>query len=337
MNPAVLHLPDALTRLAPELVDVELPDETRADCANCPLAGQPFLRDVRCCTYEPALPSFLAGRALLRENAGSARVRARIRKGTGLTPLGIQPDPAWSEAYVQRRETDFGRNRDWACPYWVEGPLSCSIWPDRNAVCRSWHCKHTEGFRGHAVWVAVRKLAAAAERRLAAWCAEVETAPEGTDEAAWVAYYTACARRVENARDEDLDTLRDSEIDALRESLAVAVSGLHAAIPDILGVEVKAVIPRGEQVELVGYTPWNSAVFPRSVFALLAQFDGDRPTGLAVQQACESEPSVDPGWVRVLWDIGVLRAREAGDVATWGFGGADLTPETLMERFDRSD
>ncbi|MEZ4319317.1 MAG: hypothetical protein R3F61_17520 [Myxococcota bacterium] len=335
MNAAVLNLPDVLTGIAPELIGLALPDEHLADCARCPMAGQPFHPSIRCCTYEPALPNFLAGRALSRGDLGSERVRARIERGIGLGPLGIQPDPAWSADYIARRETDFGRNADWRCPYWVEGPLSCSIWPDRNAVCRSWHCRHTEGVRGHRLWSAVRKLAAGAEQRVSAWCAEQEACPApGSGAEAWVAYFVATARHAEQA---DAQALRDADVEALREAVRVAFAALRDAPPEVLGVEVKQVTPVGDEVELVGYTPWYPVRFPTWVFALLAAFDGERTRDEAVQLALRTDARVDPAWVRTLWDVGILRAREDGDDAPWGLGGPDLSPEQLQSRYDRSD
>jgi len=332
---SVLHLHRAILALAPELAELPLPDEPLADCANCPLAGQPFHPTVRCCTYEPALPNFLVGRALARDNTGAEKIRERIAAGAGVGRLGIQPSAEWLAEYAQRRDTDFGRNPDWRCPYWVDGPLSCSIWPDRNTVCRSWHCKHSDGFRGHELWTRVRKLGAACERRLSGWCAEQLTPPKNPSVPGWESYYRACAQQVEHATEAQLAALADPQLQASRAELRQAWQQLTQPIPEVLGVEVRAVIERGDQVELVGYSPWNSARFPRSVFALLAEFDGERPRDQAVQRALATNPEVQAHWVETLFEIRVLRPREADDAAPWGFGAPDLDPEELKQRFTR--
>ena len=69
--------------------------------------------------------------------------------------------------YDREQEQGFGRRADWACPFWVKGPLSCSIWEDRNHTCRSWHCKHVDKAAGQRLWAAQRALGRAVESALA--------------------------------------------------------------------------------------------------------------------------------------------------------------------------
>lgn len=325
------HLPLAVARLAPELVEAALPDESLADCARCPLAGGSFLADVRCCTYHPALPNFLVGRALSREDAGSERVRARLQDPDGVGPLGIAPPGGWSERYQRERDTGFGRDPSWTCPYWVAGPLSCSIWRDRNAVCRSWHCKHVDGVRGHHLWSAVRALGRGAEVRLAEWCA-AELAPPA-DPSGWEGYYRACADRVDRAATEDLAHLADEGLGALRQAVQDALAGLHVPMPDVLGPNVRGVTPRGDQVELVGYTPWHGVVLPRAVFVLLAELDGERTWQDAVQRARATDPTVEAAWVGLLWERDLLQAPDRP--GPWGLGAPDLDPDALSRAFGR--
>lgn len=322
MNPAVQHLPLAMVWLAPELVREPLPDERLADCARCPLAGDPFLPDVRCCTYQPALPNFFAGRALRRGGVGAERVRARIARADGVGPLGISPPDGWAEQYARERDAGFGRDPSWRCPFWVEGPLSCSIWPDRNSVCLSWHCKHVDGVRGHRRWSAVSALGQAVERRLAAWCAVGEPPPPG-DVDGWVAWYVGCAERIESASAEDLAGLGDDALDRLRADCVPAPTPM----PDVLAPCVRDVRPAGDAVELVGYTPWHTLTLPRAVFVLLAEMDGERTWPEAVARARASDPSVDPAWVARLWDRDLLQAPDTP--GPWGFGAPDLDPDQL--------
>lgn len=335
MNGSVQHLALPITWLAPELVRLPLPVERRSDCANCPMAGRPFLEDVRCCTFEPRLPNFLVGRAIARGDRGSAAVMKRLERAEGRTAWGLGPSRAWRDAYRERRETDFGRNRDWTCPYWVSGELSCSIWRDRNSVCRTWHCQHDDGHAGHRLWVVVRGLISAIEDALAVVCIERLAEPEpDADVEVWAGYYLAAAECVASLESSDLLALEDDDLVELRRLVREVQGQLTGPIPDVLGVHVAEVKPMDELVELVGYSPWNTVTLPRAVFVLLAEMDGERPWTEALDRAVAADPAVQADWVELLWRHGVLRTNADSD-ATWGFEGADLDPDRLAALLHR--
>ncbi len=328
---ALAQLPLAFFWLAPELYDLEEPAERGSSCASCPLAGAPFSPTVRCCTYHPSVPNFLLGRALRRGGRGASRIVERLRDPAGRTAWGIRPPSSWCEEYHRRRDEAFGREEAWTCPYWVGGPLACGIWEDRNVVCRTWFCKHDEGEQGHAYWVALRLLAARIEDRLALLAAGACPAPpDDASPEVWAGYYLETAERVDRFGVEALAPLRDELVD-LRDRLRQAHAARRGPMPDRLAPMVREVRERPDGVELIGYSPWNGVVFPRSVFALLAELDGERTWKEAVERARRVEPAVEASWVERLWRHGVIRARTDPSVP-WGFEGEDLDPDELARQ-----
>jgi len=300
----------ALHSLAPEL-GVELPAESLADCGACPMAGQPFLSDVRCCTFHPVLPNFLAGRALLRGGVGTDKLRERLGSEDGLDPRGVGPPEGWKEAYEQDREEAFGRRRSWACPLWVEGELSCSIWADRNSTCRSWFCRHVDGAHGQRAWGAWRALGRGAESALARRAAEAVAGPEdpeGVD--GWAAYYVACWRWVEALSEDEAWSLRTDHLEGLAAAVVVASGSLVPDMPAHPLPNVRSVAPDGDHVVLVGFSDWQPGRFPARVFEVLGELDGQRSWPEAVARARGRGVDVDPAWGRALFDLDLLREAE---------------------------
>lgn len=312
------QLPRVFFDAAPELVELDFPAEPLADCGACPMAGT-FLADLKCCTYHPALPNYLVGRALERGDAGSDAVRQRLQDLEGVGSLGVRAPRAWAEGYQRDRATSFGRDPAWRCPYWQPGALNCSIWRDRNGICRTWFCKHGQGVHGHRLWTAVRKLVRHLEGRTAELAAEALPAVKHPSPATREQFYRATAAWVEQ-----LDALPDDEdLPELRAKVREARAALDAGLPEVLAPLVRGVTDLGEEVELEGYTPWNTARYPRSVFVLLAACDGQRSWREAVAEAQQTDPAIDRSWVEELYRLDVLHPPTPGK--EWGFEGEDLT------------
>ena len=175
-------LPPLYARWIDDLLGAPIEPETHATCADCAMsapANAPpdpeavyFNPRVKCCTFVPALPSFLVGRILrdrARERAhGRASVEARIATGIGLTPLGLGRSPA---QHVP--DASFGRDETYLCPHFVQqdGGI-CSIWHHREAVCTTFFCKFVRGAVGASFWSALRRLLEAIEQALAWQCVE---------------------------------------------------------------------------------------------------------------------------------------------------------------------
>jgi len=165
------------------LLEGPIPPETEAtcdDCAMCPRASDPgagtgiyFDPKVKCCSMFPELANFLVGRLLGDDDPalapGRDAVRARIRAGAGITPLGLGRSPLEALLYQNRPAGAFGRSRALRCPYFVEDAVSggCGVWRHRAAVCATYFCKHVRGAVGQRFWKALHQLLGAVETALA--------------------------------------------------------------------------------------------------------------------------------------------------------------------------
>ncbi len=300
----------ALHSLAPEL-GVDLPTEPLADCGACPMAGKPFLADVRCCTSHPVLPNFLAGRALFCGGVGAGKLLERLGSEDGLDPRGGEPPAGWKETYERDREGAFGRRRSWACPFWVEGALSCSIWADRSSTCRSWFRRHVDGAHGQRAWGAWRALGRGAESALARQAAEAlaaQDAPAGVD--GWPSYGMACWRWVEALSEDAAWSSRTDHLQGLAEAVVEASGSLAPDMPARPLPNVRSVTPDGDQVALVGSSDGQPGRFPAWIFEVPGELDGQRSWPEARARAKGRGFDVDPAWGRAPFDLDLLREAE---------------------------
>ncbi len=171
-----------------DLLPGPIPAETNAtcdECAMCPGPGErPDARGadaavyfdplVKCCTFVPVLPNFLAGRILLDPDPalarGRASVEARIAAGVAVTPLGVGRTPTYVLLY-RNGSLAFGRSRTLRCPHFVEdGGGRCGIWRHRESTCATFFCKHVRGAVGKRFWTALHQLLSAVETALARFC-----------------------------------------------------------------------------------------------------------------------------------------------------------------------
>jgi hypothetical protein len=193
----------------------------------------------------------------------------------------------------------------------VEGPLSCSIWNDRNSTCRSWFCRHVDGAHGQRAWAAWRGLGRGVESALARAAVDAvsgSSAPVGVE--GWSAHYIACWHWVEGLRPSDASALRTDHLEALATAWVEAAADRRPAMPQHPLPHVRSVAPDGDDVVLVGYSDWQPGRFPERVFEVLGELDGSRSWTEAVARARARGIDVDPGWGRALFDLDLLR--EAG-------------------------
>lgn len=289
MDPLV-GLPRAFTSL---IGSWSFPAEALSTCGDCamkPRVGVPedapwapsFTSPARCCTYHPELANFLAGRVLRRGNAGSDHLRARLRLREGVIAEGIRAPASYKGRYLEAFGGGFGHDDALRCPYWSDAPgegLGCTVHLDRDAVCRTWHCRVGGGARAHAAWMALKETLACVEVTLANRCvAELPGVPD--DDAEPVVYerwFVRCADHVEALDDAAIDALRGEHLDALLGKLDAAIGRREAPMPEILMPTVSDWAVHATGVTLTSWSTYDPVEAPAWVFQLLALLDGRTP------------------------------------------------------------
>ncbi len=312
---AFIDLPAALRRLVPEIGDGGWREESRADCARCPMVparsgadpDAPWAFDdaFRCCTYHPAMASFLVGRALARGGDGAARLRARLADPDGVSAWGIYPREGARARYLAVRDHAFGRDSQLRCPYLGDG--GCSVWPDRPGVCRTWYCKHDGGERGAHSWSRLEAALWQAENRLAFLLIELGDAPaEGAGVDAFADWYAWCGDRIETLSDDELARVRVPALAEARDELVQLRRRPAAAMPDLLVPAVSDATTQGDRVRVCGYSLFDEVLARRAVFALLARLDGTTPWRDALAACRADGHDVDEALVAELYRVGAV-------------------------------
>jgi hypothetical protein len=312
------HLPAAVRVLVPELDNWT--GEPRADCAHCPMAamgpGVPpewsFADELRCCTAHPNLANFLVGRAIARGNPGRGRIAARLADPDGVSARGVWWPAAYEKRYRERIESGgYGNDPSLRCPYHLGGEHGCSIWQDRNAMCRSWYCKHERGHDGGIAWHRADVLVTTIEERLADLLVlrgKPPTAPASADR--WAAWFVWCAEDVERLTPEQIAVILPKDVREHRAELVQLRRRGGAPMPDVVVAAITDIVTVGDEVLVSGYSSFDAVRAPRALFSLIAKLDG-RATWRAALAAARAELR-EPGWldealVRELYRVGAVR------------------------------
>ncbi len=324
-----------------------LPAEVDATCGDCAMVGPSessggirFLPETRCCTYTPAMANFLVG-GVLEGDPGSYGVRsmrARVRAGVGVSPLGVMGDPATNRAATEADQ--FGREASHRCPH-LEGTSGrCGVWQHREATCATWFCKHTRGERSKAYWNRLQQLLQTLERAVALHCAQHLGIPPGglallvpldarpgtvrADVAApahdprqlwgsWAddpwGFFRACHHLAAGLSAEEVVTLGGAPATAM----AAVVSRARAALddhtlPPRLTLGRATVVGLGPaSVRVQGYSNLDPLEVPRVLWDVLHCFEGQSTSeGLTRASEAAGQP-VPPEAVAMLVDAGILR------------------------------
>lgn len=315
-------LPVAVFAMAPELAAISWPVESRATCDDCAVGAprtarsreRPLDQDLRCCTYQPTHPNWLVGRGLRRGGDGAERITRRIAAlDDGVSPLGIGPTRTQVEAWRDRGVMAlFGQDASMLCPYFL-GDAGCSVWRDRGAVCRTWFCKHTDGPRGRDLWVAAARVLRSVERRLAAWCLRTAEPPTERDVDALVAWYIACADRVDAMDPAEALALRDDVVAGRLADLEHAHRAHLPEVPTYLGPSINGIEPRAEGGFLaVAGAHLDHTVLPDGIFELLSRLDGRTPwtEALAEANAALGEERFDASLIELLFRRCLVEERD---------------------------
>lgn len=338
---AFAHLPAAVRQLLPEVDTLDWPHEARADCGHCPMISGEFgpwgfSPETRCCTAQPSLANFLAGRALRRGGVGRDKLLARLADPGGVTAWGIDPQPAIDRRYKETIAQAFGRDRDLLCPYYIGGDLTCGIWQDRSSTCRTWHCKHEDGLAGAVAWSRMQLVMFEVESRLAVWAiARGDPPQDGASPARWARWFEEAAALIEAAPADEIATLATDGLARYRGEVGdfVQVRRLRRkrALPDVLVPSVSEMARADhDHVLLTGYSSFDAIKVPAAVFELLSRLDG-RPwrDALAETRAVLAARGAPSGWldeplIRELHRVSALRDPAGGDDLPFQVEMADM-------------
>ena len=235
------------------------------------------------------MANFLIGQALAREDLGSEKIRARLCEPDGVQPSGITWPLSMGMDYSERASTGFGRDESWGCPYWVEGPLGCSVHRDRGSVCRTWFCKSVNGRAGWSARRALSQVLKAVEETAAHLCVEEGKAPErGADPAEWEAWYLWCADYVDAFEDDRIESLRGEQLFSLLNTLRDRLAERDNPMPAVLIPAVHSWVTEDNGVGMSGYSPYDLVDVPKWIFTFLSKLDGER-TWREAQRLTEAE------------------------------------------------
>jgi hypothetical protein len=168
-------IPPIYHSMFPELLDIEVPEEKIATCANCTLCRShlsPYV-NTKCCAYHPHMPNYLLGGVLRDEDpylaVGKERIVEQIVAKVGVTPYGIIPPLAY-----QNRQKLVHSHEFWSrphelldqqrCPYYDSG--NCTVWKYRENLCVTYFCSSLGGASGTRFWRKLNKYIKMAETKL---------------------------------------------------------------------------------------------------------------------------------------------------------------------------
>ncbi len=331
----IRELPEFLA-VVPELAAVEIPAEPLASCSSCAMVRTPltdahahrtaFTARSRCCTYHPSLPNYRVGRALRRGGVGAEKIRARLASTLeGVTARRLGPPKYWMERYMHARKVGrgFGTDDMLECPYWMEGPLGCSVHADREAVCRTWQCKHVDGAAGRELWNRLGATLEGVEDLVSRHLAELPDAPgAGATAEELEAWYLLCAERADRLTDTDIASMRRPGIVERAQKVVDARAEIDRTMPDVLAPSVQhwhreeGIGPDDPPTwALSSWSGYDLVKVPIWIFGLLSKMDGRTPWRVA-RDAAAAELGVEiPDalvaslWrTRLLWDPQDLNA-----------------------------
>ncbi len=334
-----------------EIAGGPIPRETVATCDNCvmlpPEGSAPdpafFLPGLKCCTFEPTIPNFLAGGLLVDSDPSMAQGRAaleeRIARRAGVSPRGVHPS-AVARLFYERTPGAFGRAPALRCPYLVDEG-ACGVWRHRPGVCATWFCKHVRGETAFRFWKLSDRLLRAVESDLAVWCA-AEIDP-GSDElpapepgrlavsdlggpvdpvayrAAWGAWegkerqlYIAAAELVGGLSWEGVLSISGPTVRVLSGLVREAAGKLTSeSLPKRLRLgSVTLVQGSGGEMRVLAYSPYDPLALPVGLVDALRYFDG-RPVDDAVAAIRrERNLALSPSLIRRMVDFGILESAD---------------------------
>lgn len=325
-----------------------IPAETKATCDHCamlphgdnPPPAEYFHPAVKCCSYQPQLPNFLAGRILSDDRPalapGRHELEQRISKKIAVTPVWAGPGAVFGLLY-RSAPAVFGRATALRC-HFLTPAGDCAIWAHRPGVCATWFCKHDRGNTGFVFWRTGTKLLQYVEQELALWCAielkialneilkadstavpdvselggELDHARYRRAWGEWIDrepdFYRACARLVDPLSWDQVQNICGPRVRILADLLRDAYAHLLSdAIPERLRFQpfqVTTIEPGRSRI--VAYSALDPLSIPDALTRALPYFDG-RPTDDALTTILQDHNiHIDPALLRRMIDFGIL-------------------------------
>jgi Fe-S-cluster containining protein len=315
-------------------------------------AGSSFFNArTKCCTYHPALPSFLVGGILAgEETAASRALQSAIESGAGVTPFGVAPPRTYGLLY-RSAPAAFGHSLSMRCPYYDEGGGGrCGIWEQRPTVCATWYCKHERGALGLAFWTSLEVLLDEVERSMARWCLlQLDPGPEAVarllltrrgpysgevigpgdidrtcDEAdrkkVWGRfagrereYFLEAARLVGRLGVADIRRICGTSLAALERLTVSSFQELRRKrLPARLRLgSHQASVVDANCCRVISYSLFDPLEVPLALLDLLPLFDGRRTTTGVRRLLAARGYRVSTATLRALFDVGVLEDADA--------------------------
>ena len=299
--------------LLPDFFRKPFPLEDRATCDTCIMAADDTGRvgtevhgtiheyciyhpDVKCCTYQPDLPNFLAGAILSSTEGelaeGRRRIEEKIGRGEGVTPQGILATKDASQEYSQLIDHTSGYGSDIGCPYFDKAEKNCTIWSFRQANCSAFFCKSVEGIAGQTFWQAMNFYLSSVEKLLAGHVLQALEPLEKNElwqdnkEAFYIRTYTALQEIGRDDFEKICGTQLDSLLDQVRRSYAeatrVTVPGKLMVSPDLQYEE----LPDSKCQCDTGH---GKCILSSRLRAVLHFFDGKADNGEALNRMGKEE------------------------------------------------
>jgi hypothetical protein len=346
----VEELPPLYNRWITAILGGPIPREVRSTCDHCamaephnPLSAAPqFDAAMKCCSYQPSLPNYLAGGILSDpEVSGRQSLLNRMTGGVDVSPVQIGVAPSYRMFYDATAAWGFGRTTVLRCPHLTDAG-SCGIWEYRNGVCATWFCKYTRGATGAVFWNSINYLLRAIENDLTVWCclelgidsstvlSAIDNRPRsgadrlheelmpgvtearakelwGTWHGRQEEFYRECARLVHDLSADDVLARCGPEARARAEQSRLEYKRLMSTeLPERLrfhGSQVGAVALSTDTLELHTFSKLDPIEVPATAYQALTRFDG-RATAEVLTEVGDA---IDETLIRRLVDYRILQ------------------------------
>ncbi len=257
------------------------------------------------------------GQILLSDNQEAISfITKELERSSAFNALCLYPPAPYTE---RQKETQypksFGQEEDLLCPFYSGKTLGCGIWEHRNAVCRSWHCMHTEGGRSLGMWNALRMLGSYFEKMLGEWCVHQQSPPSQApiDLEEHLVWYKRCAQLAASITPAEAQSLHSSFSAEIVQAIQKYHGSLHQTMTAILRSAVTSFTFDDEEVTLVGYSQFAPVVTGRSIFLFLSKLDGVRTWREALAESNQEVAALNEELIVLLFKMDILCAYKEND------------------------